>query len=471
MALTRSLANVAADLLVVGVAPDGLEAALDSLPEAFRSALLEATEADSFTGKLASTASYATFGQIAAPHLLLVGIGDGSAAALRRAAGKAGHAARARGSAAVVLAVPDADHSSLDALWEAFWEGNYRFDKYKAEDARKAPTASLEILLEGEPSALSRAVRTGQDLARDLVSEPAAVIYPESLAQVARDIAGLDVDVWDMDRLQAAGMGGIVAVGQGSSRPPRLIHMIWKPKGAARRRIALVGKGVTFDAGGLSIKPTSGMLTMRCDMAGSAAVVGAMRAIAELQPDVEVHGIIGAAENMLGGNAFKLGDVLSMYSGKTVEVHNTDAEGRLCLADCLALASELGVDAVVDVATLTGACVVALGTDYSGLFTGDDALASTLMGHAIEGGELLWRLPLPDSYKDLLKAEWGTIKNVGGRYAGASTAALFLSEFVDGPAWAHIDIAGPSFHDKTHQHWAPGGTGVMVSTLTRWAIS
>jgi len=471
MALTCSLASVATDLLVVCVAPDALETALGSLPDAFRAALIEAAAADSFLGKVGSTASYATFGQITAPRLLLVGIGDGTQASLRRAAGKAGHAARARGAVKVALAVPSADASSADALWESFWEGNYRFDKYKAEDARKAPTTELEILIDAEPSAVSRAVRTGQDLARDLVSEPAAVIYPESLADVAAGIAGLDVDVWDMERLQAAGMGGIVAVGQGSARPPRLIHMVWKPEGAPRRRIALVGKGVTFDAGGLSIKPSSGMLTMRCDMAGSAAVIGAMRAIADLQPDVEVHGIIGAAENMLGGNAFKLGDVLSMYNGKTVEVHNTDAEGRLCLADCLALASELGVDAVVDVATLTGACVVALGTDYSGLFTRDDEFASTLQTHANEGGELLWRLPLPDAYKDLLKAEWGTIKNLGGRYAGASTAALFLSEFVDGPTWAHIDIAGPSFHDKTHQHWAPGGTGVMVSTLTRWAIS
>ena len=213
------------------------------------------------------------------------------------------------------------------------------------------------------------------------------------------------------------------------------------------------------------------MQTMRCDMAGSAAVIGTMRAIRDLSPDVEVHGIVGAVENLISGGAYKLGDVLSMHNGKTVEIHNTDAEGRLVLADCLSYASKLDVDAIVDLATLTGACVVALGDHYVGMFTKDDDLAGALSGGATSAGEQIWRMPLPDAYKELLKADWGTIKNVGSRAGGAITAALFLSEFVDGPTWAHLDIAGPAFLEKGHKHIASGGTGTMVPTLSRWITS
>jgi leucyl aminopeptidase len=250
-----------------------------------------------------------------------------------------------------------------------------------------------------------------------------------------------------------------------------LIHCHYTPAGEPSKRIALVGKGVTFDSGGLSLKPSAGMLTMRCDMAGGATVLGVMRAIASIRPDVEVHGIVGAVENMTGGDAMKLGDILQMRNGKTVEVHNTDAEGRLVLADCLSLASELEVDEVVDIATLTGAVVVALGEDYTGLFTSEDELAASLLESACASGEGLWRLPLPKIYKKKLKAEWADIKNLGDRWGGSITAALFLSEFVDGPRWAHLDIAGPAFHDSKHRHFASGGTGIMVSTLVDWVLS
>jgi leucyl aminopeptidase len=232
-----------------------------------------------------------------------------------------------------------------------------------------------------------------------------------------------------------------------------------------------VGKGVTFDSGGLSLKSSGGMQTMRCDMAGSAAVLGAFKAIKALRPDVEVHGIIGAVENMCAANSYKLGDILTMYNGKTVEVHNTDAEGRLVLADCLTYGSKLGLDYIVDLATLTGACVVALGEYYSGLFTNENELASDLLNAAESSGEGLWRMPLPDFYKEKLKADWGHIKNVGGRSAGSITAALFLSEFVTDTKWAHIDIAGPAFLDKGFRHFSTGGTGAMVESLTEWISS
>jgi leucyl aminopeptidase len=290
------------------------------------------------------------------------------------------------------------------------------------------------------------------------------------MAERAHSLASdqLTVEIWDEARIRDAGMGGIIGVGQGSTRPPCLIHCHYRPSGTPRRTIALVGKGVTFDSGGLSIKPSSGMLTMRCDMAGGATVLGVMRAIRDIQPDVEVHGIVGAVENMTGGDAMKLGDILHMHNGKTVEVHNTDAEGRLVLADCLSFASSLGVDQVVDIATLTGAVVVALGEDFTGLFTGDEEIASGLLESAETTGEGLWRLPLHQAYKKKLKAEWADLKNLGDRWGGSITAALFLSEFVDGPQWAHLDIAGPAFHERKHGHFASGATGTMVSTLTDW---
>jgi leucyl aminopeptidase len=380
--------------------------------------------------------------------------------------------ARSRGARKVGIALSSGDRAEQIAVLEGFGAGNYRFDQYKPESDRKAAIEQLTVLGPTDSSviATAQALIDGTSMARDLVNETPAELYPETMADAARSLASeqLTVDVWDVDRLREAGMGGILAVGQGSSRPPRMIHLIYQPRGESRGSIALVGKGVTFDAGGLSLKSTTGMLTMRCDMAGGATVIGAMRAIRDLAPDVTVHGIVGAAENMPSADAYKLGDVLRIHNGKTVEVHNTDAEGRLVLADCLSFASGLGVDQVVDLATLTGACVVALGGYYSGLFTRDESLANHLLQAASGAGEGLWRMPLPEHYRDKLKADWAQVKNVGGKEAGAITAALFLSEFVDGPAWAHIDIAGPAFTDKKFRHLAPGGTGAMVPSLARW---
>ncbi len=471
----KSLESEPCDLLALGVADGAVEAGLTALLGAAAAApFVAAAAAADFKGAVGSAQTWPTLGRLASPWVTVVGLGkatgDDGVDGLRRAAGAAGQAARRMGAATVQLAFGPLDATGAAAVVEGFSAGNYRFDQYKAESDRKAPCATLGLVsadLDALPRA--RAVAAGQSFARDLVNEPAAVIYPESLA--ARALAlqgqGVTVTVWDEVQIRDAGMGGITAVGQGSSRPPRFIHIAYKPAGATRK-VALVGKGVTFDAGGLSIKPSSGMQTMRCDMAGSACVLGVMQAVRDLQPDVEVHGIIGAAENMLGGNAYKLGDILRMYNGKTVEIHNTDAEGRLVLADCLTYASKLGVDEVVDIATLTGAAVIALGEHYTGLFTGSDALSAALLARASEAGEGLWRMPLPDFYKDMLKADWAQLKNVGGRSAGAITAALFLSEFVDGPKWAHLDIAGPAFVEKQQRHFSAGGTGAMVPTLIGW---
>jgi len=358
-------------------------------------------------------------------------------------------------------------------VMEAVAEGNYRFDRYKSESNRKAALESVTLVgLPESHSAVEAAMATiaGQNLTRDLVNEPAAVVYPQSLAQTCQELFSgehFTVTVWDENQLREKGMGGIYGVGQGSARPPRFIHISYNPP-EAKGHLALVGKGVTFDSGGLSLKPNDGMLTMKCDMAGAASVVGVMKAVAALRPQVRVDGIIGAVENMPSGTSYKLGDVLRFYNGKRAEIHNTDAEGRLVLADCLAYASELKPQAIVDLATLTGAAVVALGDWYTALYTRSDELCSALVGHAAESGDGVWRMPLVDLYKDKLKSDVADLKNVGGRAGGSITAALFLSEFLQCDKWAHLDIAGPAFLDSTLLHFAPGGTGTMVRSLVRW---
>lgn len=470
--ISQSPLEAQADLLAIAVTESNLEEALTDLNGAFGGALISALEADDFSGKSGSSASYPTFGNISAKKLLIVGAGDGSPNGFKLAAGAAGKAARTMGAATVAMSIGDVDADATQAIVEGFIAGNYKFDKYKSNDDKKGPVATLSLIGNADATGVARgqAVAGGQSLARDLVNEPADAIYPQSLADVALSLANdsMSVEVWDDVKIEAEGMGGIMGVGRGSDRKPRFIHMKYSPPGTPTKKIALVGKGVTFDAGGYSLKPSSGMQTMRCDMAGSAAVIGAMKAIRDLEPDAEVHGVVGAVENLISGNAYKLGDILNMYSGKQVEIHNTDAEGRLVLADCLHYVSQLDVDTVIDLATLTGAAVVALGDHYVAMFTKDDGLSSALSNSADAAGEQVWRMPLPDDYKSQLKAEWGDIKNVGGRAGGSITAALFLSEFVDVDSWCHLDIAGPAFLDKGHQHFAAGGTGVMVPTLARW---
>ena len=346
----KPLSSISCDLLGIAIAQtacdeDSLSQTLSGLGD-FGKSLAKMAAMDEFKGKLGSKTSYATFGHIEATRIVLLGAGDGDIDGIRRASGTLGSLARVHGAQTVCLSAGDSMAIDANAAREGFGAGNYQFDKYKSEDKRKSPA---ELLLLHNVDDLrdvdhAHAIAAGQSLARDLVNEPAAVVYPQSMADIALGLANdnLTVEVWNEDRIADAGMGGIIGVGQGSAKPARFIHMTYKPEGQPRKRLALVGKGVTFDSGGLSLKPAAGMLTMRCDMAGAAAVIGAMRAIRDIEPDVEVHGIVGAVENMNDGNSYKVGDILKMYNGKTVEVHNTDAEGRLVLADCLALRRDLG---------------------------------------------------------------------------------------------------------------------------------
>jgi leucyl aminopeptidase len=470
--------QVAADVLVLFVPAGRLAGALADLDadDAFAGSLATAARDDGFEGRAAATFAGPGLGRIAAKRVVLAGVGAGSANDLQMAAGAVGRLVRDKGARRVALASPEAPIAgeTLALMIEAFAEGNYRFDKYKPAAQRKAATDELVFVGVAEDSgavARAHALAAGQELARNLVNEPAAEIYPDTLAAVAESLAGGEVSVvasLGFAEIQAKGMGGIVGVGQGSARKPRFVHLRYEPAGGAKAHVALVGKGVTFDSGGLSIKPSDGMLTMRCDMAGAAAVIGTMKAIAATRPNVRVDVIFGAVENMPSSTAYKLGDILKMYSGKRVEIHNTDAEGRLVLADCLHYASELKPDVVVDLATLTGAAVIALGDWYSAVYSREDSTATQLLAAAERCGEGAWRMPLPDLYRDKIKAEWGETKNTGGRAAGSITAALFLSDFVTTPKWAHIDIAGPAFMDSPLLHYVQGGTGTMVRTLSRW---
>lgn len=428
-----------------------------------------------FSGKLGQIIASPCFGYTQGKTLIIAGTTNISTDNLRIAARAAGTFARKQGLTDVSIYAADFSPEQVLAIITAFATGNYRFDKYKAEASRTAGVSSLTILHNGGEELLdkAKALIAGRNLCRDLVNAPPAEIYPETLAAAAKELqsGNISVLVWDYQTLKEQKMNGIIAVGQGSANPPCFIHLHYTPNGPARKKIALVGKGVTFDAGGLSLKTSAGMLTMRCDMAGAGTVLGVFRSLVELQPDVEVHGLIGAVENMCAANSYKLGDILTMHNGKTVEIHNTDAEGRLVLADCLSYGSKLGVDYMVDLATLTGACVVALGNHYSGLFSNEDELCAQLQTSADNTGEGIWRMPLPDLYKSMLKAEWGDMKNVGGTPAGSITAALFLSEFVSNTKWAHVDIAGSAFYDSCFHHFEKGGTGAMVETLCDWILS
>jgi leucyl aminopeptidase len=325
-------------------------------------------------------------------------------------------------------------------------------------------------------AALTRAVAAGQtraaatNLARDLSNEPANAMHPVDLAAAARRLLagkGVTVKVKDERELAKEGFGGIVGVGQGAEHPPRLVELRYRPA-RATGEVVLVGKGITFDSGGLSLKPADSMKTMKTDMSGAAAVVGTMSALADLDVKVAVTGYLAAAENMPSGRATRPGDVLTMKNGTTVEVLNTDAEGRLVMADALALGAAARPDAIVDVATLTGACVVALGPRYTGLMGNDEALATELLEAAADAGEPTWRLPLPPEYHKELESDVADLKNVGDRYGGALTAGLFLQEFVDGRPWAHLDIAGPARTEADDGYLVKGSTGVATRTLLSW---
>jgi leucyl aminopeptidase len=404
-----------------------------------------------------------------------------TAETLRRAAAAFVRAAWKDRSGATTLlaAAPDGLDPAVAA--QAIAEGAslaaYRFSRYKA-DPKPCRLESIAVVGTGDAArhGVDRGARvaTAVALARDLVNEPARAMTPRRLAEIAAEVAegeGLTLTVLDEVAIAAEGLGGLAGVAAGSDEPPRLIELVYEPE-SPEGTIALVGKGITFDSGGLSIKTAEGMETMKTDKSGAAAVLAAMSVIAALAPPVKVIGIIPATENMPGGSALKPGDVLTARNGKTIEVLNTDAEGRLVLADGLSLAVEAGVDAIIDVATLTGACVVALGRKVAGLMGNHQGWIDQVRDAAARAGEEVWPLPLPEDYRKQIDSDVADVKNIGGgRYAGALTAGLFLREFVGGVPWAHLDIAGPARSEEDEGYLQKGGTGFGVRTLVEAVMS
>lgn len=369
-------------------------------------------------------------------------------------------------------------------LAEGFVLASYNFDKYKKIDKhdRKKSIQSIIVELASDKkqkfiSAWQRGVILAQGtmLARDLVNEPANIMTPTFLAETAKGIAknnpNVRVRILEKEQVVKMGLGAFVGVDLGSSEPLKFIHLTYKPKAASKEKIALVGKGLTFDSGGLNIKTGDSMSQMKIDMAGAAAVLGIFSVIDSLKIKKEVHGIIAACENMPSGQALRPGDILRSMSGKSIEIGNTDAEGRLTLADAITYAQKIGATKIIDIATLTGAVMVALGPSIAGLFANDEALAKEISEASKNSGEKMWRLPLEATYKDFMKSTVADIRNIPNtRYGGAITAALFLQEFVNsGTAWVHMDIAAPAYAEKPlNSYTAIGGVGFGVRTILEW---
>ncbi|MFN2378493.1 MAG: leucyl aminopeptidase [Candidatus Binatia bacterium] len=418
--------------------------------------------------------------------LLLVGVGDGKTAEQwRRAAASVRAVAGNSKATTVAVALDDAPDAGdiVAPVLEGLLLAGYSFRKYRSGKDNgyagpKSVTLASPTLSEGAKSRAT--VQTVQGvceavaMARDLVNEIPSVKIPAHLASVARTLArgrGVRCEVWQGEKLRREKMNGILGVSAGSRHGGALIKLVYKPARRAKARVAIVGKGITFDSGGLSIKPAKSMETMKMDMSGAAMVLGIMKALPLVAPAVEVHGFVAAAENMTGGGAQKPGDVIRFRNGTTAEVLNTDAEGRLVLADALCLATELEPDCIIDAATLTGACMVALGTRVAGVLGNDQRLIDKLISCGSETGETLWQLPLVEDYEEDIKSSVADIRNIGGGYAGTISAALFLRHFVGKTKWAHLDIAGPAYTERATHYLPKGGTGFGIRTLLAWLES
>jgi len=419
-----------------------------------------------------------------ARRVLLVGGGkveDASAADLRKLGAVAVEEAQRRKLPAVSIVVPAAlarDPARAAACAaEGAHLGSYRYTAWQTVDVEAWTVARATLVIAGADVAAlastlarTKAACDGVALARDLVNAPPVEVTPRRLAEVAEQIAkdeGLECTILGMDEIRAQGMNLLLAVNAGGDEPARFIHLTYRPPGAdaSTPSIALVGKGLTYDSGGYNIKPTGSLEDMKVDMAGGAAVLATMKAIRAFAPGVVVHGIVPSTENLVSGNAYKPGDIIRSKNGKTVEIMNTDAEGRLILADALAYAVDLGVQRIVDLATLTGACMVALGPHTAGLFANDDGWRDRILAAAGRSGEDFWALPLTKKLRSMLKSPIADLKNIGERWGGAITGALFLQEFVGKTTWAHMDIAGPASSDKPEPGTPRGGTGFGVQTL------
>jgi leucyl aminopeptidase len=484
---TGDVARLGVDLAVYFAFQDDASP-LGVADASLRRKLAAAMKAEGFAGRPRDLLDWNANGKYRARRFLVVGLGARGGPLQEIVGDAAARAARASekfGARSMGIAMPPAPEPEIAGVIRSVAEGArlgaYRYDRYINDPARKsAGLRVVEIAVAKDGTMARRAVRAGQvtaravALARDLVNEPPSVLTPTEMAKRAMaeaKLRGLAAETIGVPALRRLGMRTLLAVGQGSSEPPCCVHLRYRPEnGKPSAKIALIGKGVTFDSGGLNLKPGASMLTMKGDMSGAAAVLAAMSTLRETGCTAEVHGFLGLVENMIGGGAFKPGDIVRTLSGKTVEIQDTDAEGRLVLCDLLAhAAASVRPDRMIDVATLTGAIVVALGKRISGVFSRHDDLRDEILRCGRDAGEKLWPLPMEEDYLEHLQEGPADLRNVGDRWGGAIQAALFLGEFVPRSLpWVHLDIAGTAFLERSRSDAPAGGTGAGVRTLIRW---
>jgi len=480
-------AQIETECLVAVVLDRGEKEKTDVFVSASDKAVLQAASAIVSSGDITAKNFETTWlhapSGLKAKRLLLVGGGKSKSFSipdLRKLAGAAVRALKPRSLRSLAFVVPEGVSATdgVRAILEGAFVGNFDPDTYKS-DRKDQTVQSLTVVASGDQAALqqtmdqARIVAESQNFTRELVNEPSNRMTPTILANRARDMAketGLKFEVYGADKIKELKMGAFWGVAQGSDEPPALIVMRYEPAGAPEKPVlGLVGKGITFDTGGISIKPADGMEKMKYDMAGGATMIGAMRAIALLKPKVKVIGIVCATENMPSGKAQKPGDIQTAMSGKTIEIINTDAEGRLVLADGLCYARQLGCTHLIDAATLTGAVVVALGYANVGVFANDDEFYDRFKAAAEQSGEKMWRLPVTDEYLEMTKSSIADLMNTGGRWGGASTAAAFLKEFAENTPWIHLDIAGTAWMEDNKPWIAKGPSGIAVRSLVEFA--
>ena len=491
--ITGDIAKIKADAIIVNFfegmkSPDGDITAVD---KALDGAITQLISQGEIKGKLNEITLVHSLGKLPAARVVVVGLGKQSELSLDKVRGAAGETCRwlrqrdvgsvattAQGTGINNISPED----SAQAITEGALLGLYLFRKHMTREDDK-PGELKQLLIVGSDkakiqlekgSAKGKVLAEATNLARDMVNEPANYMTPTHMAEIAMKLAqshGLEATILDQKKMAELGMGALLGVAQGSQQPPKFIVLQYKGGDSAKTNVALVGKGITFDSGGISIKPSEKLEEMKGDMAGGAAVMAAISAIAQLKPKINAMAVIPATENLPSGSALKPGDILTAMNGKTIEIISTDAEGRLILADALSYAKKLGAEFIVDVATLTGACRVALGDITSGAFGNNQSLMDRITAAGTESGEYIWQMPMYDEYKEQNKSDVADVKNVGGRYAGAITAAKFLAEFINDTPWVHLDIAGTSLSEKDRGCTVKGATGVPVRTLVNLVLS
>lgn len=485
------IAQIESDAIVVNLfegveQPGGATAAVDKALDGVISSLISR---GGIKGKFGEVSIVHTFGKLPAGIVAVAGLGkrqDFNVDKIRGVAGEFCRALRKLNCHKIATILHGAGiggielEASAEAIVEGALLGLYSFTKYRKPEYEDIEEMLIVVREKEKVPILEAAIGKGKvvaeatTLARNMVNEPANYMTPSQMAEAAKEIASkynLEFKVFDREDMEAMGMGALLGVAKGSNQPPKLITLSYKGDKHSEKTLGFLGKGITFDSGGISIKASEGMEEMKDDMSGAAAAMAALRAIAQLRPKINVTAVIPATENLPSGTALKPGDVLKAMNGKTIEVISTDAEGRLILADALSYAQKLGLSPLIDLATLTGACRVALGTLYSGLFGNDQDLVDKVLKAAGRTGERMWQMPMPEEYKEQNKSEIANVKNTGNRYGGAITAALFLAEFVANIPWVHIDIAGTAFSTKESGYIVKGATGVGVRTLVELALS